>query len=49
MLSGFFARAVEISGQGAIQNIVNERAFAGARHAGNNREQPEREADGEIL
>ena len=49
VLAGIFARAVELLRQRAIENVVDERAFAGAGDAGDDGHDAEREAGGEIL
>jgi hypothetical protein len=49
MLAGFFHRAVKFRGEGAIQNVVDERGFAGARDAGDDGEKAERKRDVDIF
>ena len=47
--AGLFARAVERLGQRAIENVVDQRAFSAAAHAGDDGHHAERDADGEVL
>ena len=49
VLAGLFARAVELLGQRAIENVVDQGALAGAGDAGDDRHDAEREAGGEVL
>src|SRR5882762_351937 len=46
---GRFGRAIEFLRERAIKNVVDERGFAGARHAGHDGEQAERQRDVDIL
>ena len=47
--AGLFARAVEGLGERAIENVVDERAFAAAADAGDDGHHAERNADGDVL
>ncbi len=47
--AGFFARAVEIFGERAVENVVDEGAFAAAADAGDDGHDAERNADVDVL
>ena len=49
MLAGLFHGAIELLRQRAIQNVVDQRGFAGAGDAGDDGEQAERKRDVDIL
>ena len=49
MRARLFARSVELSGQCAVQNVVDQSRFSRARHARHHRHDPERKCDVEIL
>ncbi len=49
VLAGSFAGAVKLVRERAIENVVDERALAGAADAGNNRHDADREAGAEVL
>ena len=47
--AGFLARTIELAGERAIEDVIDERRFAGAGDAGDNRHHAERKHDVEIL
>ena len=49
VLAGFFARAVELLGEGAVEDVVDEGAFAGAADAGDDGHDAEGEVRGDVL
>ena len=49
VLAGRFARAVEFAGEGAVENVVDEGAFAGAGDAGDDGHDADGKFDGEVL
>ena len=49
MRAGLFHRAIEFRGERAVQNVVDERGFAGAGDAGDDGEQAERKRDVDIF
>ena len=49
MFARFFARTVELSCQSAVQNVIDQGGFAGARDAGHNRHHAQRKGDVKIL
>src|SRR6267154_6889757 len=49
MGAGRFLRAIEFLGEGAVENVVDQCGFAGARDAGDHGEEAERESDVDIF
>src|SRR5581483_10834768 len=49
MRAGLFARPIDRFRQGAVENVVDQRAFAATAYAGHNRHYAERNADRQIL
>ena len=49
VLAGFFARAVEVLGERAVEDVVDQRRFSAAADAGDDRHDAEREVDGDVL
>ena len=49
MRARLLARAVDGFGERAVENVVDERAFAAAADAGDDGHDAERNADGEVL
>ena len=47
--AGFLARAIELLGEGAIEDVVHQSRFAGAGDAGHDRHDSQGEYDVEIL
>ncbi len=49
VLTGLFARTIEPLRQRAVEDVIHQRGFARAGHAGDNRHHAQREGDVEIL
>ena len=49
VFAGLFARAVEVSGEGAVEDVGDEGGFAGAGDAGDDGHDAEREVRGDVL
>src|ERR1017187_2321415 len=49
MLAGFLARSVEVAGEGAVEDVGDQRGFARAGDAGDDRHDAEREVRGDVL
>ena len=47
--AGLFAGAVELLGEGAVEDVVDEGGFAGAADAGDDGHDAEREVGGDVL
>jgi hypothetical protein len=48
VFAGVFARAVELFGKGAVQDVINQRGFAGPGHAGDNGHHAQRKVGGDV-
>ena len=49
MRSRFLARAIKLLGECAVQDVVDERGFPGARHAGDDSHDSQRKRDINVL
>ena len=49
MRAGFFARAIETVGQRAVENVIDQRRFAGAGDAGDYGHHAQREGDVDVF
>jgi hypothetical protein len=49
MRAGLFHGAIEFCGEGAVENVVDERGFSGAGHAGDDGHETEGQSDINIF